>query len=295
MSYYHVRISEYDESGNRYDENEYALDLTKNQLEKRFLSPYKKGRSIVISGKTISSSNLERISIYFTGESSDEILGRIDKERHPLLPDGYYVTEKGVDVTDEFITEPPGSGVDEENREDEPEVDKRKVFVVHGRNLQIKNSMFDFLRAIDLHPIEWVEAIEATDDPSPYIGDILDEAFSTAQAVVFLMTPDDEARLREEFREEQDPLYEKELTPQPRPNVLFEGGMAMAKHPGRTVIVKIGNLRPFSDIQGMHYVKLDNTTETRRELATKLENAGCLVEISGTDWCNAGNFEIKQN
>lgn len=154
--------------------------------------------------------------------------------------------------------------------------------------------MFDFLRAVDLRPIEWNEVIESTDDPSPYIGEILDEVFSTAQAIVFLMTPDDEARLREEFRKEDDPFYEKELTPQPRPNVLFEGGMAMAKHPNRTVIVKIGNLRPFSDIKGIHYVKLDNTSKTRHELATKLENAGCPVDTSGTDWLNAGDFEIEQ-
>ena len=39
---------------------------------------------------------------------------------------------------------------------------------------------------------------------------------------VVLMTPDDEVRLKEELRKEDDPAYESELTGQARANVLFE-------------------------------------------------------------------------
>lgn len=294
-TYYHVRITQ--ESAQN---DEVKLDLSEAQLKKKFLKPYKDGRTIVINGKTIPPDEIERIRINRTEQSSDKLLPKIKKKRKSNsaiavgIPDEWYVADEGEDVTSEFITGPPGSGLDEGQIEKIPEDDERNVFVVHGRNLQIRDSMFNFLRAIDLYPIEWTQAIKATGNSSPYIGEILDEVFSTAQAVIVLMTPDDEARLREEFREEDEPPYEKELTPQPRPNVLYEGGIAMAKHPKRTVIVKIGNLRPFSDIEGMHYVKLDNTAKTKRELATKLDNAGCPVDISGTDWLDAGDFEIDQ-
>lgn len=298
LTYYHVSIKESEPEGLG---SEYKLDLTKDQLKKRILKPYKKGSNIVIGGRTISVYDIERINISKTEESSEKLLPKIKRKRKNnsgwISPasDEYYVMKEGEDVTDEFITEPPGSEVDKEDRQDESEVNERKVFVVHGRNLQIKNSMFDFLRAIDLKPIEWPKAIEATGDPSPYIGDILDEAFSRAQAVVVLMTPDEEVRLREEFREEETHRDEKELKLQPRPNVLFEGGMAWARYPNRTVLVKIGEIRHVSDIAGLHYVKLDNTPEKRDELATKLGNAGCPVDTSGTDWYNAGDFEIEQD
>ena len=115
--------------------------------------------------------------------------------------------------------------------------DPRVVFVVHGRNSALREAMFTFLNAIGLHPLEWSEARAATKQASPYIGDILDRAFSMAQAVVVLMTPDDEARLKEEFRRQDDSRRETTLTGQARPNVLFEAGMAMGREPQRTVLV----------------------------------------------------------
>ena len=86
--------------------------------------------------------------------------------------------------------------------------------------------MFTFLRAIGLHPIEWTEATSMAPGGSPYVGSILEAAFQQAQAIVVLFTGDDEARLRGAFSGNSDPPFEKELTPQARPNVLFEAGLA---------------------------------------------------------------------
>lgn len=171
--------------------------------------------------------------------------------------------------------------------------DPRKVFVVHGRNLKARDALFTFLRSIDLHPLEWSEIVAATGKGAPYIGEILDKAFSQAQAVVVLMTPDDEGRLREPFMKSEDPSYETELTQQSRLNVLFEAGMAIGRFPNRTILVELGFLRPFSDIGGRHVIKLDDTTEKRQELAHRLRTAGCQVNLSGTDWHTAGAFEAS--
>jgi predicted nucleotide-binding protein len=172
--------------------------------------------------------------------------------------------------------------------------DPKAVFVVHGRNEAIRDAMFTFLRAIGLKPVEWSKVRAATNDPNPYVGDILNTAFSDAQAFVIVMTPDDEACLKAEFRNDNDPVHETELTGQPRQNVLFESGMAMGYDSKRTVLVEIGALRPFSDTIGRHTVRLDNTSVKRKELAQRLKTAGCPVDLEGNDWLSAGSFEVQQ-
>jgi hypothetical protein len=166
--------------------------------------------------------------------------------------------------------------------------DKSAVFVVHGRNDGARTAMFAFLRAIGLRPIEWTQAVAMTGQASPYIGQILDVAFSKAQAVVVLLTPDDVSYLRTEYSSEGDPETKPE--PQARPNVLFEAGMALGRHPDRTVLVELGRLRPFSDVAGRHSVRLNNNTDKRQDLAQRLGTAGCTVDLTGTDWHNAGDF-----
>jgi predicted nucleotide-binding protein len=170
--------------------------------------------------------------------------------------------------------------------------DSRNVFVVHGRNLEARSSLFRFLRSVGLRPLEWSQAIQLTGKASPFIGEILDVAFSNAQAVVVLMTPDDVAQLQEQFRSQHDPPYESQLTGQARPNVLFEAGMAMGRNPKRTILVELGTLRPFSDIAGRHTVRLTNTSAARQELAQRLETAGCPVDLSGRDWHTEGDFDV---
>lgn len=171
--------------------------------------------------------------------------------------------------------------------------DAKAVFVVYGRNEAARKSIFEFLRAIGLNPMEWSQAIKATGEASPYIGHILDSAFSKAQAVVVLMTPDDEACLKKEFQTEHDEDYEKQPTAQARPNVLFEAGMAMGRDAKRTVLVQIGKLRPFSDIVGRHVIRINKSPDWRHDLAARLETAECAVDTSGNDWLRAGEFAFK--
>jgi len=166
----------------------------------------------------------------------------------------------------------------------------RKVFVIHGRDSRLRRGMFDFLRAIGLDPIEWSTAVTLVRKASPYVGEILGAAFKHAQAVVALLTPDDEARLRSDLVTEDDPPYERWLTGQARPNVLFEAGMAFATHPDNTVLVQIGSVRPFSDVAGRHVVRMDNSTSKRKDLAQRLQSAGCSVNLGGEDWLTTGDM-----
>jgi hypothetical protein len=114
------------------------------------------------------------------------------------------------------------------------------VFVVHGRNDKLRRSLFDYLRALGLKPLEWEKVVLMTKKTNPYIGDILDNTMAKVQAVVVLFSPDDEARLRAEFITRADGASEKKLRGQPRPNVLFEAGLALGRHPSKTILVEVG-------------------------------------------------------
>ena len=166
------------------------------------------------------------------------------------------------------------------------------VFVVHGRNEKARKALFSLLRAFKLQPMEWTEVLRKTGQGAPYVGTILESAFSKASAIVVLLTPDDEARLKKVFLTKRDSVHERKLTGQARPNVLFEAGMAFGRNPNSTILVQIGDIRQFSDIAGRHIVHLSNLAPSRNELAAKLISAGCRVDTSGNDWMDAGDFNL---
>lgn len=165
----------------------------------------------------------------------------------------------------------------------------RSVFVVHGRNEALRKAMFGFLRSMDLSPMEWSHAVALTGEGSPYIGQVLDAALSNAAAIIVLMTPDEIAYLQPRYGHgDSDP--ETRPAPQARPNVLFEAGMALGRDPRRTVLVEVGEVRPFSDVAGRHAIRLTNDVARRQELASRLATAGCQVNLAGTDWHTTGDF-----
>ena len=160
---------------------------------------------------------------------------------------------------------------------------EKNVFVVHGRNEMAKREMFAFLHKLNLNPIEWEEAEEHTGKTSPFLGEVLEAGFNMAKAVVILLTGDDMVYLQDKYITEDDPEYERNPMPQPRPNVLFEAGMAFATHPNRTILVELGKLRPFSDVAGRITIKIDDSSAKLEKLAKSLERAGCDVQRRD-DW-----------
>lgn len=164
----------------------------------------------------------------------------------------------------------------------------RKVFVVHGRNEPARAAVFTFLRSIGLEPIEWNHARSLTGKASPYIGEILTAAFDAAQAVVVLQTPDEVAYLVPQLTHEGDPDCDPHA--QPRPNVMFEAGIAMGRDESRVVLVEFGSVQAFSDVHGRHVVRLDNSVGKRQDLAVRLRDAGCSVQLDGNDWHTAGDL-----
>ena len=165
---------------------------------------------------------------------------------------------------------------------------RRSIMVVYGQDENTRRDVFTFLRALHLLPIEWNDAVRQTGKAAPYVGEILEAAFSMAQAFLVLMTPDEQAVLRPELRKA---TLDGNVGFQPRPNVILEAGMALATDEARTILVSTGPLRGMSDLDGRHVIRLDNSAERRNDLIQRLRVAGCDPKTDGTDWIHNGNFE----
>jgi predicted nucleotide-binding protein len=172
------------------------------------------------------------------------------------------------------------------------------VFVVHGRDEGLRKSMFDFLRALSLNPLEWNKAVLLTTKggANPHVDDIIDSAMGRVQAVVVIFSPDDMASLRPCFLSKGERATEGKPKGQPRPNVIFEAGLALGRHPDKTLLVQVGTIREFSDIAGKHLVRLTNDASRRTDVANRLKKIGCQVDLTGSDWSSsAGDFTPKKD
>lgn len=166
-----------------------------------------------------------------------------------------------------------------------------RVFLVHGRDLDAARAITVFLGALGLQTVTFQEAIRLTGKTHPYIDETVSAGMRSAYATVVLFTGDDEARLRECHGLTSDPPSAFELQSQPRPNVIFEAGMALARDPQRTILVQYGsNLRLLSDLAGVLIIPLHDTLQDRRTLKEQLEMAGCAVKSTSRKWKTAGRF-----
>jgi len=175
--------------------------------------------------------------------------------------------------------------------------DPKAVFVVYGRNERVKKSMFEFLRALKLAPVEWNVAVQrahaATSNANPYIGDILRHGIGSAQACLVLLTPDEDVRLSRSFVRPTD-SKERSFRGQPRPNVIFEAGLALADAPDRTIVLEIGDCRSFSDVLGRYLMKFNGAPGERHDLKARLRAIGCDLDDTGQDWLAAGDFDTRK-
>ena len=168
----------------------------------------------------------------------------------------------------------------------------RNVFVIHGRDLEVRDAIFDFLRALDLNPQEWEPLVHSTGSSAPFLLDVISAGMSPqrAQAVVAILTPEDKVALHSDLYEANECYVESSRGMQPRPNVLIELGMALAIFRNRTLLVEFGGLRRISDLEGLNVIKFDNPDIAIAKIAERLKVAGCALKDSGYDWRKTARF-----
>lgn len=171
--------------------------------------------------------------------------------------------------------------------------DKTKVFIIHGRNVAARNAVEQFVRCLGLVPLDF-DQVSADLGGSPFVGEVVRKGLELAHGIVALFTPDEFAALDSIFRSSGDRGADSQRW-QARPNVIFEAGMAFGMSRERTVLVTLGGeVSLFSDVAGIHTVRLDNHVDSRKKLRQRLIGMHCAVDQRTDAWTEpgrSGDFE----
>ncbi|TWT72662.1 TIR domain-containing protein [Crateriforma conspicua] len=145
----------------------------------------------------------------------------------------------------------------------------RDVFVVHGRNNELKETVARFLSQLDLQPIILHEQASA--------GRTIIEKFedhSGACYAVILLTPDDVGGL-------DPPESIEQLRKRARQNVIFEWGFFVANLGRRNVCALVAEgVEIPSDMDGIVYVPLDRDGAWKMLLARELKAGNVDVDLN---------------
>lgn len=250
--YYHVRITTKSDRGN----DEVKLDLSKEQLTERFLKPYENGTIIIVNGKPIESDDIERFKINRTDVDSSRLLPQIIAKRSasasivPHISDEWYVTDKGVDVTDEFILGSAGyKKLDDANGGNGMDVvemmpKNNKIFVVHGHDEEMKQTVARTLEQLGLEPIILHEQL----DRGRTIIEKFEDHSEDISFAIILLSPDDKGCEANNFPDS--------AKLRARQNVILELGYFIGKLGRNKILVLFKDVNDFehpSDFMGVLY------------------------------------------
>ena len=142
-----------------------------------------------------------------------------------------------------------------------------KIFIIHGRDNETKETVARFLEHLDLKPIILHEQSNR--------GRTIIEKFEQYTQVGFavaLLTPDDVGALQEKTLN---------LKPRARQNVIFEFGYFIGwLGRDRVCALTKGNVEIPSDYDGVIYIPLDDTEGWKIELVRELRGAGIDVDAN---------------
>lgn len=171
---------------------------------------------------------------------------------------------------------------------------RRTVYVVYGKETEEIREIRDFLRKRGLRLLRKEDGVKPNGEVTPFIGDAINNAFELAQAVIVLLTEDEKVQLCKDFQDADDEEFEKIFYAQPTQEQIFEAGYAFGASPKRTILVQIGQVRPFSDIVGRYVLHFTGTEEDYTLLRARLKLAGCFSRTGSETAIVSSNADIRK-
>jgi predicted nucleotide-binding protein len=243
-----------------------ANDLSIEELESQIVRPWHEGKRFVVNGKIVANHvDIDEIKITQTPQPQQFYADRhnakmrqsgvadlaTDRKRLPL--------SIGQDYTHDLLFRQQSVV----SMEGEPEFD---VFIVHGHDNYVKESLARFLEKNSIKPIILHE--------QPSLGKTLIEKFESFSGVKFaiiLLTRDDQGCS----------IDSEVLSGRARQNVIFEMGYFVGKI-GRekTAIIYKEDVELPSDLDGLVYIKYDDAGAWKLLLAKELKEAGLEIDLN---------------
>lgn len=144
---------------------------------------------------------------------------------------------------------------------------KRKVFIVHGRDNEAKQEVARFISDLGLEPIILHEQASS----GMTIIEKIERYTNDADFALVLYTPCDEGRCVHDAKEN--------IRSRARQNVVFEHGYLMAKLGRKNVCALVkGDIETPNDISGVVYVTLDGYGGWKNEVVKELKACGYVIK-----------------
>jgi predicted nucleotide-binding protein len=271
--YYHVIVETTEKNKKGDYERCYELDSTSlNEIVELVVRPYSKNAQIYINGRHINRDKIRQLKI----KSSEKPLTELrDIAQKTVSQNVFFVYTPIIIVnSDKYvkdITKDVLRSVGEILKPSSPELnqtqmDKRSVFIVHGRDDQAKTEVARFVEklgfdAIILH--------EQASSGKTIIEKI--EANTNVGFAIVLYTPCDIGGLSGDNMQK----------PRARQNVVFEHGYLIAKLARNNVCALVkGDVEIPNDISGVVYVPFDSHGAWHLQLAKEMRNSGYVFDMN---------------
>jgi len=278
MKYYHVILI------SKEDKEEKIIDLSETDLIQKIVEPYEQAGIIFVNGTSINSIDIGRIHIRETSEPYRTISDRLYQEEKYRRSMNQNVTNltpyrnyenafwKGIDVLDNFIKGPVGYKIEKSLNKPTKSVNgnSNKVFVVHGHNEEMKQTIARFIERFDLLPIILHE--------QPNQGRTIIEKFSDYSDVSYAIV----------LLSADDITYQKDENPEParyraRQNVILELGYFLGKLGRDKVAALYENGKEIeipSDFSGVLYIGYAGNDSWKLPLAKELIASGFNIDMN---------------
>jgi len=143
-----------------------------------------------------------------------------------------------------------------------------EVFIIHGHDRDSLSNLRNLLFSIGVKPVTFNDLKKGG---ATTIIELLEMHIPTFNAIIALLTPDDEGRT----------IGEVPLELRARQNVLIEAGYGLISKREKSLLIALGNVSIPSDLEGIHRVGgLKWSAEVGFDIAKRLSEMGLNVDLS---------------